>query len=95
MSVYLRAKFEVSSIITLTSFRQGGAPPGNVTRPPRHTSKRTPKKPTQIKVKEFRTLKMTDIPNKSDVLTLSWPFWQGIPTLKVKPPNSIFITTNV
>ena len=37
---------------------------------------------------------MTDIPYKSDVLTLSWPFWQGIPTLKVKPPNSIFITTN-
>ena len=93
MSVYLRAKFEVSSSITLTSFRQGEV--GEVISPHlRHTSKRTPKKPTQIRVKEFRTLKMTDIPYKSDVLTLSWPFWQGIPTLKVKPPNSIFITTN-
>ena len=40
MDVYLRAKYEVSSII-LTSFN---APP--------LTSKRTPKKPTQIKVKE-------------------------------------------
>ena len=40
MSVYLRAKFHVSSI-TLTSFRLGGGPP---------ISKRTPKKPTQIRV---------------------------------------------
>ena len=38
MDVYLRTKFEVSSII-LTSFRQRG----NFTPPP--TSKRTPKKP--------------------------------------------------
>ena len=44
MDVYLRAKFEVSSII-LTSFRQG------VILPP--TSKRTPKKPTQIRVKSI------------------------------------------
>ena len=44
MGVYLRAKFEVSSII-LTSFRQGV-----ILLPP--TSKRTPKKPTQIRVKE-------------------------------------------
>ena len=44
MDVYLQAKFEVSSII-LTGFRQGG----NFTPPP--TSKRTPKKPTQIRVK--------------------------------------------
>ena len=54
MSVYLRAKFEVSSII-LTSFRQGG---GIIYRPP-PTSKRTPKKPTQIRltwVKEKREL---------------------------------------
>ena len=43
MSVYLRAKFQVSSI-TLTSFRLGVILP-----PP--TSKRTPKKPTQIRVK--------------------------------------------
>ena len=42
MSVYLRAKFQVSSI-TLMSFRLG------VILPP--TSKRTPKKPTQIRVK--------------------------------------------
>ena len=44
MGVYLRAKFQVSSII-LTSFRQGG----NFT-PPSSTSKQTPKKPTQIRV---------------------------------------------
>ena len=44
MGVYLRAKFEVSSII-LTSFRQGEC--GNFTP---HRSKRTPKKPTQIRV---------------------------------------------
>ena len=45
MCVYLRAKFEVSSII-LTSFRQARSfnPPSS---PP---SKRTPKKPTQIRV---------------------------------------------
>ena len=47
MGVYLRAKFEVSSII-LTSFRQGG----NFT--PLPTSKRTPKKPTQIRVNAFK-----------------------------------------
>ena len=45
MGVYLRAKFEVSRII-LTGFRQGG----NFT-PPHPTSKRTLKKPTQIRVK--------------------------------------------
>ena len=43
MGVYLRAKFEVSSII-LICFRQGE---GKFTTP---TSKRTPKKPTQIRV---------------------------------------------
>ena len=42
--VYLRAKFEISSII-LTSFRQGVILP-----PPSPTSKRTPKKTTQIRV---------------------------------------------
>ena len=42
MDVYLRSKFEVCSII-LASFRQGVI----LTSP---TSKRTPKKPTQIKV---------------------------------------------
>ena len=45
MGVYLRAKLEVSSII-LTGFRHGG----NFTPPP-PTSKRTPKKPTQVRVK--------------------------------------------
>ena len=50
MGVYLRATFEVSSIV-LRSFRQGvGA---NFTPPP-PTSKRTPKKPTQIRVKKPR-----------------------------------------
>ena len=44
MSVYLRAKFEVSSII-LTRFRKGVILP-----PPPFTSKRTPTKPTQIRV---------------------------------------------
>ena len=44
MSVYLRAKFEVSSIL-LTSFRQGLILP-----PPTHL-KTNPKKPTQIRVK--------------------------------------------
>ena len=46
MSVYLLAKFEVSSMI-LTSFRHRG----NFTLPLPPTSKRTPKKPTQIRVK--------------------------------------------
>ena len=45
MGVYLRAKFEVSSII-LTGFRQGG---GNSPPPP--TSKQTPNKLTHIRVK--------------------------------------------
>ena len=48
MGVHLRAKFEVSSII-LTGFRQGVVPP---------TSKRTPKKPTQIRVHSVRRFKM-------------------------------------
>ena len=48
MFVYLCAKFEVSSII-LTSFRGGR---GGIT----PTSKRTPKKPTQIRVKEVRSI---------------------------------------
>ena len=46
MCVYLRTIFQVPSII-LTSFRQG-----NFTlTPPPPTSKRTPKEPTQIRVK--------------------------------------------
>ena len=49
MGMYLRAKFEVSSLI-LTSFRQGGG--GGVILPTSPTIlKRTPKKPTQIRVK--------------------------------------------
>ena len=48
MGVYLRAKFEVSSII-LTIFTQGG----NFT-PPTTTSKRTPEKPTEIRVKNVK-----------------------------------------
>ena len=50
MGVYLRAKFENSSII-LTSFRQGGwvilCPPPDL--------KQTPKEPTQIRVKVQQT----------------------------------------
>ena len=54
MDVYLRAKFEVSSII-LTSFRGRGG--GEFYHPPPPpTSKQTPKKPSQIRVKaHFRT----------------------------------------
>ena len=48
MYVYLRAKFEVSSII-LTRFQQGGGG-GNFNHPLPPTSKETYKKPTQIGV---------------------------------------------
>ena len=48
MNVYLRGKFKVSSII-LTGFKQGGGG-SNFTASPPTTSKRTPKKPTQIRV---------------------------------------------
>ena len=51
MDVYLRAKFEVSSII-LTDFRQREG--GGVILPPSSTSKRTPKKPIQIRVKDLK-----------------------------------------
>ena len=47
MRVYLRTKFQISSII-LTGVRQGGA---------RGTTKQTPKKPTLIRVNNF--LKIT------------------------------------
>ena len=50
MCVYLRAKFEVSNII-LTSFRQGEEGGVILPLPPIPTSKRTPKKSTQIRVK--------------------------------------------
>ena len=52
MRVYFRTKFQVSSII-LTSFRLGRGG-GGVILPPPNTSKRTkrtPKKPTQIRVR--------------------------------------------
>ena len=48
MGVYVRAKFEVSSIV-LTSFRQWG----EIYPPPPSTSKQTPKKPIHIKVKKW------------------------------------------
>ena len=48
MGVYLRAKFEISSII-LTSFRLGRE--GGDFTPPPPPSKGAPKKPTQIRVK--------------------------------------------
>ena len=50
MRLYLRAKFEVSSVI-LMGFRYGGGGRGGVILLP--TSKRTPKKPTQIRVKRL------------------------------------------
>ena len=49
MDVYLRDKFEVSSVI-LTSFRQVGGGGGKLP-PPLSSSKRTPKEPTESKVK--------------------------------------------
>ena len=48
MGVYLRVKFQVSSII-LTIFRQGGGVILPLLYP---TSKQTPKKPTQIRVNQ-------------------------------------------
>ena len=54
MCVYLRAKFEVSSII-LTSFRLGGEGEGVIlTLPP--TSRRTPKNATQIRVNKSKKI---------------------------------------
>ena len=47
MGAYLLAKFEVSSII-LTGSKQGG---GGILAPPSPTSKQTPRKLTQIRVK--------------------------------------------
>ena len=52
MGVYLGAKFEVFSII-LTGFRRG-----NFTAPPPATSTGTPKKPIQIRVKDFYAWKL-------------------------------------
>ena len=48
MGVYVRAKFEASNVI-LTGFRQG------VILPPT-TTKQTPKKPIQIRVKTLKCL---------------------------------------
>ena len=50
MFLYLRTKFQVSSLL-LTSFRQRKEGGGGVILPLPHTSKRTPKKLTQIRVK--------------------------------------------
>ena len=62
MCVYLRAKCEVSSMI-LTSFTQTGrgGEGGNFTPPP--TSKRIPKKPTQIRIKQVDISEAIDIVN--------------------------------
>ena len=53
----------------LTSFRQGGVLPSPLPSP---TSKRTPKKPTQIRVNENYTLKVSniEIESKSSVKLL-------------------------
>ena len=55
MGVYLHAKFQVSSVIlkSFRGFRRGGE--GGVILPPSPscTSNRTPKKPTQIRVKGY------------------------------------------
>ena len=55
MCLYLRTKLEVSSII-LVSFRQGRI---FYQGPSTTTAKQTPKKPTQIRVKNFN-FKVTD-----------------------------------
>ena len=57
MNVYLRTKFQASST-THTSFRQGWGwrGVGSFTPPPPSISKRTPKKPTQIRVKQSLVL---------------------------------------
>ena len=55
MCVYLRTKFQVSSVI-LTSLRQG------VILPPSHTAKRTPKKSTFIRVKRNYKVLMSKSP---------------------------------
>ena len=62
MGVYLRAKFEVSSVI-LTSFRRGNSPP----HPP--ISKRTPKKATEIRVK-LASLSLDNKWNKYTILLI-------------------------
>ena len=54
MSVYLRTKFQVSSIV-LTSFRQ------DVILPLPPTSEQTPQKPIQIRVKQFQQRSISDI----------------------------------
>ena len=63
MGVHLRAKFEVSSTI-LTAFRQGGGE-GSFTPTTTTTSKRTPKKPTQIRVKCTERERLTRFKNEN------------------------------
>ena len=71
MCVYSHTKFQISSI-TLTSFRQDG---GKLVYPPPPNSNRTPKKTTQIRVKDlFLTI---------DKSALRWIF---IKRLKVVAP---------
>ena len=99
MGVYLRAKFDVSSII-LTSFRQGGG--GNFTlHPP--TSKGTPKKPTQIRVNVQRPygqrLKLRKLSEPREslkyVISLASDLLENIPLSKPLRTFSFFSLTKV
>ena len=73
MGLYLHTKFQFSSVI-LTSFRQG------VILSP--TSKRTPKKPTQIRVKVSYTLTIIGLIAESTLRFIKDPkykfFWNVI-----------------
>ena len=53
MCVNLRTKFEVSSIILMSFGQEWGEGRGGGNFTPSPTSKRTPKKPTQIRVKLY------------------------------------------
>ena len=79
MSVHLRTKFQISSI-TLNSFREGrrcNTPP-----PPPNTSQQTPKKPTQIKVKQaFQEISGSAFPICCFAVSVSGFFYICRPTI--------------
>ena len=72
MSVYFRVKFDVSSII-LTSFRQEREERVIIFPQPSPTSKQTPRKRTQIRVKTGQPLKQVE--NNSNILIALWKYF--------------------